>query len=399
MSRSGSAAARRRPVEGHVALVLHLEDERARQPEPLWTDGAHQRLAVPVEGRGEAHREAPVDGNGVHAVMARDPARVGMPDVGDRPAVGREGRPGDRSLGPCQLARLAALNGHREDVGREILVARRVTSGDEGHPPTVRRPRRVVIVKDADGELLRRLAVRGDHEDLLRPVVDEAHAVRLVLEDVDDPRRLGALALLLVRGFLPPTDPGHEREPPAVGGPGGARHARPEVGQPHRLAPVRRHHVELALALRLPLGHEGELPPVRRPAWCRVTPRPPGERPGAGAIHVDDPDRGEVLVSRLGERRDDESDATPIRVELGIADEPDPEEVLRDHGAARRLGHRRSVGAARAGYEAADGSLPSAAPPAASAAPPAASAAPPAASAAAPARSTAEPALSATRRA
>ena len=331
-------------------------------PSHCGPDAAHQRLAVPVEGRSQAHRGAPVDGDRVHAVVAGDPARIGMPDVGDRAAVGREGRPGDRSLGPRQLARIPAANWHREDISREILVARRVTGGDEGHSLTVRRPRRVVIVEDPGGELPRRLAVRGDHEDLLGPVVDEPHTVRLVLEDVDDPRRLGALALLLVRGFLPPADPGHEGEPPAVRRPGGTRHARPEIGQPHRLASVRRHHVELALALRLPLGHEGELPAVRRPAWRRVTPRPAGERAGVGAIHVDEPDRGEVLVSRLGERGHDESNATPVRVELGIADEADPEEVLRDHGAARRLGHRRSVGAARAGYEAADGSLPSAAP-------------------------------------
>jgi hypothetical protein len=63
-----------------------------------------------------------------------------------------------------------------------------------------------VIVERAGGELAGRPAVTRDHEDLLRAIVDEADAVRLVLQDVDGPRRLGPLALILVRRLLPPAD-------------------------------------------------------------------------------------------------------------------------------------------------------------------------------------------------
>ena len=145
----GAASSRRDPVERHVPLVLHLEHDGPGRPEPLRAHRACAQgwLAVPVEGLGQARREATIGRNRVQTVVPGDSARVGVADVDDGPSVRRVDRRRYRSLGARDLVRVAAADGHREDVGRAVLVPVGVSGGHEGDPLAVGRPRGMVIVE------------------------------------------------------------------------------------------------------------------------------------------------------------------------------------------------------------------------------------------------------------
>ena len=140
------AAGRPDRVERDVARVLHLEEEHVRWPQshcgptaPIIGSQFRSRAAVRHSRRAAGDRDRP------HAVVPGDVARMGMPEVGDRPAIGRERRPGRGAGRRRQPARLPALGRHDPDVGRAVLVTIRVARGRERHPPAVRRPGGVLI--------------------------------------------------------------------------------------------------------------------------------------------------------------------------------------------------------------------------------------------------------------
>ena len=231
-----------------------------------------------------------------------------------------------------------ARDGHQPDVADVVAVAVVVTDRRERDRAPVGRPRGIGVVVVALGELARIAAVGGHHEDLRAPVVGEALAVEPVLHGGDHARAASTCA-------CPPRTRARAGRPPAPRRRGGCRRATIRARSAPCRRSVRRTGSPPAAGItwswpflpRLALGDERQAGAVGRPARGGVPPRAGREPAGLAAGRAHHPDVREILVLLLGERRDHEGDRPAVRRDLGIADEADAGEILRHHGA--RGGH------------------------------------------------------------
>ena len=231
--------------------------------------------------------------------MVRFGAVLGLVPVGDERAVGREGGHGARLVRLRQPPRLGALRVDVQLVQRlgEVDVPALAAHRGEDDAAAGGRPRRLVVLAVAVGELPLVAAVEAHDEEVPAAVAGPADVVELVVDAGEAPRRPALLVLLPV-GVV--ADAPCEGDPLGVGRPRGRLDTLLALGQPARLAPVRRQHVQLAMRLLLlavAVGDEREPAPVGRPAGRVVAPLAGRELPRIiGAVERRDPDRRAVAV-------------------------------------------------------------------------------------------------------
>ena len=117
-------------------------------------------------------------------------APVASADGGDPPAVRRPRRSAPRLLPATrrELTHRPTADVDEVDVAAPAEVRVRVAVRDEGDLPAVGRPLRIGVVVVAAGQELGGAALGVDQPDAGEPLMDEARAVELVAQRVDEPR-------------------------------------------------------------------------------------------------------------------------------------------------------------------------------------------------------------------
>ena len=208
----------------------------------------------------------------------------------------------------------------------------------EDDPLAVGRPRRIVVLAVAVGELTLVVAVEADDEQVRAAVADPADAVELEEDAGEPPRRAGLRSSS--SSYASSRYAAREGDAARVGRPGDRLDGLLAVGQPPRLAAVGRQDVELSLRLLLVLAvavrDEGEPAPVGRPAGRPVVPLAGGELPRLlGAVERRHPDRGAVGVRLLVDPADDVGDAPAVGRKARVADARERIDVLGLHSGHR----------------------------------------------------------------
>ncbi len=347
--REDQPAAVRHPVQPRFAAAEQVAVHRGRGLQVGPRDEV-LRVSVP-------HPEAP-DGClldlaalPVSIADGRQPSAVGRPCRSSPGLVSAPGRELAHPL-PCELDQV--------DVGAPTEVGVAMTVRHECDPLPVRRPARVAVVMVAAGE---RLGIPGDRVDEpqpLEPVMDEASAVELVGERVDQPRvgrrRVLGTALGLLLG-LRRARAAHHAQASAVRRPREPRHVLRQVGQLTRFPAVgewqepdlrsallrrlRRPRLGAAttgLQHRATVRQESERSAVRTPARGRVCLRSDGQLPGwSRAIGRGDPERRPVAVLARRYRLDRERHLAAVGRDVELDRDAEVVEVL---GARRASSHR-----------------------------------------------------------
>ena len=290
---------------------------------------------------------------------------VAVADGGHPPAIRRPcRRPPALSPAPGgELAHPLCRDIDEVDIGapREIGVA--MTVGHECDPLPIRRPARVLVMVIARGEQLGIARRDVDEPQVLEPVVDEAGAIELVGEGIDEPRVRErrvirpAIGLLLGLGRGRAAD---DAQASAIRRPCQAGHVARQVRQLARLSAVRERkepHLGPALLRRLgrsglrtaaaglqhgpAIGEEGERPAVRAPVRGGVGLRSDRQLAGRGrAIGGRDPQRGAVAILARRDRLDGERHEPAVGREVELGRDAKVVEVLR---ARRASSHRATI--------------------------------------------------------
>ena len=216
-------AVHRHEVQLPVPVPVDVEVEAAAVLRP------HQAARLPVVVGRDDPRSRPVPVHQVDLLVAvRVAVRVDS-GVGDQRAVGGRHRAGVGTAAVRQSADVAGRHRHRVDL-RLLPVFGTVgvilPEGGEVDLGAVGRPLDRGVVPVAVGQLARRAAARGDHEDMRPPGVDVTLPVALVGRALDhlglaDPvRAVGPPGQRDAGEIGPVRHPAGERDPLAVGGPG-----------------------------------------------------------------------------------------------------------------------------------------------------------------------------------
>ena len=272
--------------------------------------------------------------------------------VGDGAAVGGDGGRGvgaaavgeraDLAVGDCDLVDLR--------VDRLVLPVLAAVGGEEEELPVRGPHRRAVVVEGAGGELARRAALGGHHEEMVEALLEEALAVGAEGDPGDDLGRLGPLGALGLLGHLGERRRllGHQHDEgdrAPVRRPGDAARGAQELGELGGGAGVHPAHVELervALARRVE-----EAAAVRRPARRELA-AARGERPVVAAVGVDQPDPRAAAVLHHVHRVADVGHAAAVGGDLRVGGPLEAEDV---HGLeAVEAGCAGAGGGARGGF-------------------------------------------------
>ena len=221
--------------------------------------------------------------------------------------------------------------------------------------------RRAVVVERTAGELARRAALGGQHEEVPVSILQIALAVGAVQEALDDTRRLRpgrALRLggrrgegLGVRAHVH-----QEGEPAPVGRPGDCLGRRRQVGEPRDLARVHPAHVELRA--RVVPRQKRQAAAVGREDRRGVVAAACAERARVAAVGAHDPECGAASVGHDVHRVAHEDDALAVGRDLRIARPLQLEHVERlESLRLRRAGERRRLGPADQKRHRPDGGL------------------------------------------
>ena len=245
----------------------------------------------------------------------------------DRAAVGQPGRGGEGAARVLDHGVSRPVSTSRTRIrGRKNRSASAAPAGRDREAGPVRAPGHLGDPGRQVGEPAA-VAGRGvDEPDLAPAVLREAAAVLLEVEPVDEAvvarrRRAGLrVGRLAPRSRIGRAIRSHrarqDGERRAVGRPLEAVDAARQVGQPARLARAgHRQEVDLDAVLavcgdagllldqRAPIGQEGELPAVGRPARVEVAARAERELArGLVAVRRRDPDRARVAIERRAAR-------------------------------------------------------------------------------------------------
>ena len=291
-------------------------------------------------------------------------APVAGADRGDPPAVRGPRRSAPRLLPTTrrELTHRPTADVDEVDVAAPGEVRVRVAVRDEGDLPAVRRPLRIGVVVVAAGQELGGAALGVDQPDAREPLVDEARAVELVAQRVDESRvgRGAILRLALGLSFgLRRVGGADDRQPAAVRRPVETLDVLRQLGQLARLAArgegkdpdlratlLRRLRLARLRATAAGLEHgtavtqECDPRAVRRPSRSRVAPAADGQLPRrSAAVGRSQPQRAAIAVLAGSDALDAEDDEAAVRRQVEVGGNAKVVEIL----GARGAGHRRSV--------------------------------------------------------
>ena len=186
--------------------------------------------------------------------------------------------------------------------------------------------------------------------------VEVADVVLLEQVAVDDDRlrRLPLRARFLPLGLVRVGVLRHEREAPAVGGPGEVLHPALHPGQWRGLAARGVEQPDLGLGLVVvlaPGGQERDPAAVRAPARMRVVLGAHGQAHVPGAVPTAHPDVARLLVPLEVVGRDDVGDPRAVRRDPGVGHRAHAGKVVEGDGALRRGLRRCGLGERTRGHE------------------------------------------------
>ncbi len=301
--------------------------------------GLEVRAGDQVLGLAVPHAKAPDRCLVDHAALP-----IPCPDRRDPAAVRRPCRRAPRLAASARRELAHPLRGHVDhvDVGAPAQVGVPVPVRDERDALPIGRPARVGVVVVATGQQLGVARSNVDEPQALELVVDEAGAVELVDERVDEPRvgrrRVVRLSLgLLLR--LRRDGGAHDAKAAAIGRPCQPFRILGQVGQLSRFAAIgERKEPDLRASVLGRLGlarlgaaatglqhaaavrQEGKRPAVGAPARSGVGLAAGGQLAGRDrAVGRRDPGRAAIAVLARRDRLDGKGDPAPIRRELELS--------------------------------------------------------------------------------